>query len=545
MIRRHTKLKVTALFLAVLLALPSCITDQISTPEVSGLENDDDVGSWGSTGFVDGRVQIPGALQVPLWAPDDSRMIYWVDDDGDGDGEAWVSLPDGRAAELLAGASEPVWSPDGSRIAYRVEGGDDVQGLWIWSAEAGPERVVPGEVGRWEWSPDGARLAYWAWSGGVDSSARKVELWIWSVSGGAELVATGPFSGEARWSSNGLGFALEAKDGGLWIWSAGESGAEDRPGGTLRVTVDDLVYWQLSSDGDRIAYVVDGNDESVDSLWVASATGEVEHVANINLAPWSLSWSPDGEWIGYSIENYYYEGDELVEVNDDLWVASIGRYSDGQMVQSAELLLEGVQDWYWDYWNAPPGGRIYYSVEKEESVSLWVMSPQGDDKRLISETSAGPPSPDGRRVVSPDGKDSLLLPRDVVGSPEWSADGRYIAYMVKYSEADWHEEYRLWVWTVGEESPELLSWDVSFWLWSPKGGRLAYYEATRGDHSDALGIGVDFGDLYIWSGNDNINGLLARDVDRVTWFWSAHDRYITYGTEEGIFVVDVNGSLLQ
>ena len=141
MIRRYTKLEAASIFLAALFALPSCSTDQISSTEVSEVENDD-AGGWKSTGFVDGRVQIPGALRVPLWAPDDSRMIYWVDDDGDGEGEAWVSFPDGRAAELLAGASEPVWSPDGSRIAYGIEGGDDVRGLWIWSAEGGPERVV-------------------------------------------------------------------------------------------------------------------------------------------------------------------------------------------------------------------------------------------------------------------------------------------------------------------------------------------------------------------------------------------------------------------
>ena len=554
MIVRHTKFKMAALFLTALFALPSCSTDPISTLEVSRLENDD-AGGWG-VGFVDGRVQIPGATRLPLWAPDDSRMIYWVDDDGDGEGEAWVSFPDGRAAELLAGASEPVWSPDGARIAYRVYGGEDVRGLWIWSAEGGPERAVPRDVGRWVWSPDGARLAYWVFSDGVDSSVREVELWIWSV-GGAELVLSeafaGSFSGELKWSSNGLGLAFEIKGEGLWIWPAGERGAGDRPG-VARVAVDDLMYWELSPEGDRIAYMVDGNDESVnDSLWVASIDGAVQQVANGNLMPWSLSWSPDGDWIGYSIENDYYEEDELVEADDDLWVASIRRSGDGQMVRSVELLLEGVSGWYWDYWNSPPGGRIYYyyNVEKEEGLdaNLWVISPQGDDKLLISEMSAGPPSPAGTMiryltddgglwVVSTDGGDDRLLARDVVGSPEWSADGRHLAYMVIYSSTDYFEEDRLWVWTVDEESPELLSPDVSFWWWSPEGGRMAYYEATEGDHSDALGMGADFGDLYVWSGDEDIRGLLARDVDRVIWEWSAYDRYITYGTEEGIYVVD-------
>lgn len=560
---RHMKLKMAAFFLAVLFALPSCSTGPISSVEVSGLENDG-AGGWG-TGFVDGRIQIPGAMRLPLWAPDDSRMIYWVDDDGDGEGEAWVSFPDGRGAEPLAGASEPVWSPDGARIAYRVEGGEDVRGLWIWSAEGGPERAVPRDVGRWQWSPDGARIAYWVLSDGVDSSAREAELWIWSVGGDAELVASGSLSGELKWSSNGLGLAFEMKDDGLWIWSAGESGSEDRPGGALRVSVDDLMYWELSPEGGRIAYVVDGNDESVnDSLWVdefgggfgvvASIDRVVEQVATGKLEPWSLSWSPDGDWIGYSIENDYYEGDELVEVDDDLWIASIGRSGEGQMVRSVELLLKGVSGWYWDYWNSPPGGRLYYyyNVEKEEGLgaNLWVISPQGDDKRLISEMSAGPPSPDGTMiryltddgdlwVASTDGGDDRLLARDVVGYPEWSADGRHLAYMVTDRIIDSYEEDRLWVWTVGDESPELLSPDVSFWLWSPEGGRMAYYEATRGDHSDALGIGADFGDLYIWSGDVNIRGLLARGIDRVIWEWSASDGYITYGTKEGIYVVDV------
>jgi Tol biopolymer transport system component len=58
---------------------------------------------------------------IPVWSPDGSRLVFFLTDDDDLNGQIFVINPDGSGLSQITDDGDnrwPAWSPDGSRIAF-------------------------------------------------------------------------------------------------------------------------------------------------------------------------------------------------------------------------------------------------------------------------------------------------------------------------------------------------------------------------------------------------------------------------------------------
>ena len=198
--------------------------------------------------------------------------------------------------------------------------------------------------------------------------------------------------------------------------------------------------------------------------------------------------SPDGKYLAYSDKTGVYlrllstgELHPLLPKGSD--VMSLGWFPD-----SSQLLAS---------WTAPPANR-----------SLWSLSILGGNPRQLSDEGwSASVSPDGSQIVflkgaavadagqeiwlmrsnGADQRKLMSFPEGGFGSPVWSPDGRWIAYVRSkpgpYTEDDWIEVFNLEQGTkkVVLSDPHLSVWGL---IWLPD-GRLVYvvYEPPPSQNS--------------------------------------------------------------
>ena len=161
-----------------------------------------EVESDGSIGTTIARIPVGPTSGCARWAPDGTRLAYFVAGPSD-EQELWVAGLDGGSARLAPavhgqppfGTASFDWSPDCASIALVGE-----EGLWLVPADGGAPRSLAGpDFQTVAWSPDGTRLGV-----GRGQSVRVLDLDGTTV-GEIDLAVSGvddpPFawSPDSRW----------------------------------------------------------------------------------------------------------------------------------------------------------------------------------------------------------------------------------------------------------------------------------------------------------------------------------------------------------
>jgi TolB protein len=214
--------------------------------------------------------------------------------------QIWVMSANGTGRHAVSPPTSsydgPALSPDGKRIAVGAHGhiyvmtvrGSGVRRLTSGSGELSPA-----------WSPNGRWIAY------ARPGAGKSAIWKMRADGSHKTRLTpASLSDVPDWSPDGRRIAY-AEQGRIWVMNAD---------GTGRHAVTKTVYgvdWapSWSRDGRRIAYESNRATSPVNptnEIWLMNADGSNERrLTHNNLQDGQPTWSPDGNWIGFTSQLPY------------------------------------------------------------------------------------------------------------------------------------------------------------------------------------------------------------------------------------------------
>ena len=191
-------------------------------------------------------------------------------------------------------------------------------------------------------------------------------------------------------------------------------------------------------------------------------------------------WSPDGRWIAYSSDQ---------SGNNDIWIQPVDA---GEAIQiTDDPASDRVPRW------SPDGTKLLFVSNRSGAVHLWTISSSGGKQTLtqitgdagvvLSEDTKAAWSPDGNMIVfesDGDGNKDLWITSAAGGparqltdrpgdewSPDWSPDGKWIAYNAGYH----RRQIDLWVIPSDGGTPRQLTSNLSFYpSWSPDGKWICF-----------------------------------------------------------------------
>jgi TolB protein len=169
----------------------------------------------------------------PAWSPDETRVSFDADYNGDGYAEIYILKPDGTGLTRLT--SNPAndqfadWSPDGTQIAFASERNGNWD-LFVMDADGSNQRALT-DSPAWElfpaWSPDGIQIAYTS----LQPNSRNTDVFVVHADGSEprQLTETSGFDENPVWSPDGERIAFQSARGGTFgIYVMNADGSDPR-----------------------------------------------------------------------------------------------------------------------------------------------------------------------------------------------------------------------------------------------------------------------------------------------------------------------------
>lgn len=387
-----------------------------------------------------------GLQSHPTWSPD-GRFLAYNSDKG-GTTNIWVQqISGGDPIQVTKGPGpnwQPDWSPDGRFIAYRSEAG--AQGIFVIPAlgGAGQERMIAPYGYDPRWSPDGSRVLFQsgppAWKGvgslsvvGLDGEAPREVL--------RDFFSAHKHTGEvsATWHPDGrrvtvwvVDLAHPAPDPSFWTMSLdGKEAVETTipseirknlqqllPEGSYEWTMDsrfrwaptgDALYFELTRRGARSIWRLAVDPKSL------KATG-LERMTTGGTLDTAPAISPDGEALAFTAASGKISA----------WMYPLNS-KEGKITGTGRPVTSaGIDAWLTNV--TRDGSRLAFSGTRSGQAGLWVKS-----------------LPDGAETP-------LFLTNSLKTRPEWSPDGRYLAYVKTQ-----HDESQIMIWSEETRQEEPLT----------------------------------------------------------------------------------------
>ena len=388
-----------------------------AAPSVWWTVNDDRTGNATAQARNLTRVTFgPGFDTDPTWSPDGRFVAYASNRSGNYD--IWVqALAGGDPVQLTrspAADTKPTWSPDGSDlIVFRSE--RDGGGLFGAPAHGGPERRLTTFGFQPKWAPDGSRILF-----ASSDFAPSPRFFVVGVDGAPPKEVLKPFTEEVdgllgwNWhaDSRRVTFLAHHARRNWGIFTVPLSGSPILPDESINqanqkrfLTFCQCPSWagerrlfEWASSGAAV-YFQCAHDLTMD-VWRAEvdqgtlAVLRTERLTTGTGQTLPLAVSPDGRRVAFTARTMRLR----------LWAfpfdAAAGRVTgDGQPVTEPTAYV-------WESSLAPDGQSLAYSVSREGSsrAELWMLNLTTGERRQI-------------------GNDDQSR-----WTPQWSRDGRYLAY---------------------------------------------------------------------------------------------------------------------
>ncbi len=285
---------------------------------------------------------------------------------------------------LVGSDTGPAWSPDGTQLAYQSVSGWETRHFLV-AADGGNRRELTADDSykvRLQWSPDGTRLAYLAYSqlpeGTVSNSA---ELSITDVPAGTTHQAPAGDIRDVVWTPDGAGLLAIVRAEGQATFEI--YGADGRHVQRLSQAdfLREAVAVSLSPDAGRVAYIIPGEEEAAETLFISALDGSGTVSAPARWLDGSLAWSPGGARLAFVALTDVYEYALYVMDAGSGAVRELMLLNTGD--DSGEI-LPAAPAW------APDGARLAISsYDHADGASVYVLDPDGTGRREIITTGSG------------------------------------------------------------------------------------------------------------------------------------------------------------
>ena len=329
------------------------------------------------------------------------------------------------------------------------------------------------------WSPDGAQIVF------ESNRDGNLEIYVMDADGTNQTNLTDNPNSDARpsWTPNGDILFHSNRDGDWEIYSMTADGSNET--NLTNSYMDDELYASMSPDSSSMAYMSDRNgyfqihEMPVGGTVLNDPIFRGHEESDVFAADWILGdefkpeWSPDGTKIVF----YYRELVDDTRTDLDKYTRQISvMNSDG--TERTNLTENPWQD-YWPSWS-PDGTKILFNSNRDGSLHLYLMNPDGSDQTRITNLNAF-------EATEPYSETNSYIDR----RPSWSPDGTKIVF-----ESDRDGNNEIYVMELDENlatSPEPASQSAS---------------------SAPTGASVDQGIIYV---GDTVGANLASMADTHYW----------------------------